>query len=140
VLSKSKRSSESLPEFFADRCLGKRAPALLVEWGWVVHVISDHFPDDAQQTGDDEWTEYGLRRGWSLLTQDERISSQPAVRELLDRYHGCVHCLDSANLGASTKAARFEAHRKVIHQHAMDRRVGFFVVHEFGTPKRKRMG
>jgi hypothetical protein len=105
-LSKSKRSSESPPEFFADRCLGRRAPALLVEWGWVVHVIGDHFADDAQDVGDDEWTAYGLRNGWSLLTQDERISTQSVVRDLLERYHGCVHCLDTANLSAAAKAAR----------------------------------
>jgi len=111
-----------------------------VEWGWVVHIIGDHFPDDAQDVGDDEWTEYGLSRGWSLLTQDERISTQSVVRDLLTRYHGCVHCLDSANLSAAAKAARFESHRQAIHQHARDRRVGFFVVHEFGRPRRKRMG
>jgi hypothetical protein len=98
---------------------------MLVEWGWVVHVIGDHFPDDAQQTGDDEWIQYGLERGWSLLTQDERISTQPVVRALLVRYQGCAHCLDSANLGTMAKASRFETHRRVIHQHAIDRRVGF---------------
>lgn len=139
-MSKSKRSSESPPEFFADRCLGRRAPALLTEWGWTVHVIGDHFADDAQDIGDDEWTEFGLVRGWSLLTQDERISTQSVVRELLERYKGCVHCLNSANLAAAAKAARFDSHRQVIHQHVRDGRVGFFVVHEFGHPKRKRMG
>lgn len=132
--------SESPPEFFADRCLGKRAPALLAEWGWIIHLIGDHFPDDAQQTGDDEWIEHGLQRGWSLLTQDERISTQPAVGALLNGYRGCAHCLDSANLGALAKATRFEMHRKAIHQHVLDRRVGFYVVHEFGPPRRKRIG
>jgi hypothetical protein len=138
-LSRSKRSSASPPEFFADRCLGRRAPDLLVEAGWIVHVIGDHFPDDAANVGDPEWVEYGLRRNWSLLTQDERISTQPAVRELLSRYRGCVHCLDSANLSAAAKAGRFEAHRRSIHQHVLDRRMGFFVVHEVGVPRRKRM-
>jgi hypothetical protein len=104
-----------------------------------VHVIGDHFPDDAEDVGDPEWIEYGLRRNWSLLTQDERISTQPVVRELLIRYHGCVHCLDSANLSAAAKAGRFEAHRRAIHQHVLDRRVGFFVVREVGPPRRKRM-
>ncbi|WP_412747032.1 hypothetical protein [Krasilnikovia sp. MM14-A1004] len=111
-----------------------------MEWGWVVHVIGDHFPNDAQDVGDDVWIDHGLSRGWSLLTQDERISTQPVVRELLERHRGCVHCLDSANLSAVAKAARFDAHRRVIHQHARDRRVGFFVVHEFGPPRRKRIG
>jgi hypothetical protein len=30
-----------------------------MEWGWVVHLIGDHFAEDAQDVGDDEWTEYG---------------------------------------------------------------------------------
>jgi hypothetical protein len=60
-LSKSKRSSESQPEFFADRCLGRSAPARLVGLGWIIHLVADHFPDDGQQVGDDEWIEFGLR-------------------------------------------------------------------------------
>ncbi|WP_344572130.1 hypothetical protein [Winogradskya humida] len=132
--------SESQPEFFADRCLGRGAPVLLSELGWLIHVIGDHFPDDAQHAGDDEWIEFGLRRGWSLLTQDERISTQPAVRTLLNQYGGCVHCLDNANLTAAAKAARFDAHRRSIFQRVRDRRVGFYVLHEFGPPRRKRIG
>jgi hypothetical protein len=137
-LSKSKRSSESPPEFFADRCLGKGAPTILVQRGWIVHTISEHFADDAQKIGDPEWIEYGLQRGWSLLTQDERISTQVAVKALLREYRGCIHCLDSANLSIQARADRFEAHRRVIHQHVRDGRAGFFIVHEFGAPKRKR--
>ncbi|MER7164778.1 hypothetical protein ABT336_01695 [Micromonospora sp. NPDC000207] len=137
-MNRSKRSSESLPEFFADRCLGKQAPALLVERGWIVHVVSEHFPDDAQAVGDPEWIEYGLRRGWSLLTQDERISTQPTVKAMLRQYSGCIHCLDSANLAIQARVARFEAQRGAIHQNVRDRRVGFFVVRERGAPRRKR--
>jgi hypothetical protein len=103
-----------------------------------VHIISDHFPDDARDISDPEWVEYGLQHGWSLLTQDERISTQVAVKALLRQYRGCIHCLDSANLSARAKADRFEAHRRVIYQHARDRKVGFFLVHESGPPRRKR--
>lgn len=45
-----------------------------MSWGWIVHVLGDHFPDDGQKIGDPEWIKYGLVRGWSLLTQDERIA------------------------------------------------------------------
>ena len=103
-----------------------------------MHTISDHFPGDAQEISDPEWVEYGLRRGWSLLTQDERISHQIAVRDMLRRYRGCIHCLDSANLHVKARADRFDAHRGVIYQHVRDRTVGFFIVHEFGPPRRKR--
>jgi hypothetical protein len=64
---------------------------MLVARDWIVHVVSEHFPDDAQKTSDPEWISYGLARGWSLLTQD-----------------------------------------------LLDRRVGFFVIHETGAPRRKR--
>ena len=137
-MSRSKRSSESQPEFFADRCLGRAAPAILVELGWIVHTIGDHFPADAQSIGDPEWVEHGLKRGWSLLTQDERISTQVVVMTMLRRHRGCIHCLDSANLPIRVRAERFEAHRRAIHQHVRDRRVGFFLVHEHGPPRRKR--
>lgn len=138
MLSRSRRLSESPPEFFADRCLGKSAPALLVERGWIVHTIGEHFPDDAQQVSDPEWVEYGLQRGWSLLTQDERISTQVAVTTLLRKYRGCIYCLDSGNLPINARAERFEAQRRVIYQHVRDRRAGFFIVHETGPPRRKR--
>jgi hypothetical protein len=137
-LSRSRRSSGSPPEFFADRCLGRAAPAILVARGWIVHTIADHFPDDAQKVGDPEWIEYGLRRGWSLLTQDERIRTQINVRALLLRFRGCIHCLDNANLPIQTRADRFDAQRRVIFQRVLDRRVGFFVVRETGAPRRRR--
>ncbi len=65
-------------------------------------MISDHFADDAEEISDPDWVEYGLQRGWSLLTQDERISHQVIVREMLRKYRGCIHCLDSANLPVQT--------------------------------------
>lgn len=137
-MSRSKRSSESPPEFFADRCLGKRAPAILTELGWIVHTIGNHFTEDAQSISDPEWVEYGLERGWSLLTQDERISTQVTVMTMLRDYRGCIHCLDSANLPIRVRAERFDTHRRAIYQHVRDGRVGFFMVHEHGAPRRKR--
>src|SRR5262249_40830355 len=77
---RSTRLPESPPEFFVDRCLGKNAPGLLRAWGWKVHLITDHYPDDAQNIADDEWMAEGLERGWSLLTQDDRIVRQEAAR------------------------------------------------------------
>lgn len=72
-------------------------------WGWVIHVVGDYFPDDGQRVGDPEWMEHGLSRGWSLLTQDERIATQPVAITLLRRYKGIIHCLDSAQLPVRTK-------------------------------------
>jgi hypothetical protein len=137
-LTRLKRSSGSQPEFFADRCLGKSAPQILVSRGWIVHVISDHFPDDAQHVSDPEWIEYGLSRGWALLTQDLRIATQVEVHALLRRHKACIHCLDSSELPVQVRAERFDARRGPIHQSVLDRRVGFFVIHEKGPLRRKR--
>lgn len=101
-------------------------------------MLGDHFPDDGQNVGDPEWMEYGLARGWSLLTQDERISTQPLARSLLRKHQGVIHCLDSAQLPAQVKAERFHARQRVIYQRVIDQRTGFYVVHEAGTPRRKR--
>ena len=137
-MNRSRRSSESQPEFFADRCLAKRAPAILVQRGWIVHTLAQHFPDDARNVSDPEWVEYGLERGWSLLTQDERMSTQTVVIGMLRRYKGSVHCLDNGNLSGTAKADRFDSHRGEIWQHARDRKVGFYLVPEFGPLRRKR--
>ncbi|MFF5175971.1 hypothetical protein ACFY3U_25555 [Micromonospora sp. NPDC000089] len=137
-MTRSKRSSGSPPEFFADRCLGKGAPRLLISRGWLIHVIGDHFPDDAQHVSDPNWIEYGLSRGWALLTQDLRISPQVEVRALLRRFKACNHCLDSSELAVQVRADRFDNQRGPIHQSVLDRRNGFFVIHEKGPPRRKR--
>jgi hypothetical protein len=42
----------SQPEFFADRCLGRGASRLLRDQGWIVHDITDHFANDAQDVSD----------------------------------------------------------------------------------------
>jgi hypothetical protein len=137
-LPRSTRSSGSQPEYFADRCLGKGAPATLIERGWIIHVISDHFPSDAQAVSDPEWIAYGLERGWGLLTQDVRIATQPEVISMLRAHNGSVFCLDSAELPVRIKAERFDSRRPSIDQHVRDRRFGFFVLHETGSPRRKR--
>lgn len=56
--------------FFTDRDLGKQFPNLLLQAGITVEKHADHFADIAK---DEEWlTEVG-RRGWYVLTHDQRI-------------------------------------------------------------------
>jgi PIN like domain len=111
---------------------------LLVHHGWVVHLVTDHFPDDAQDVGDPEWIEYGLSRGWALLTQDERIRRQPAALALLRQYRGSIFCLSSAELLVGARAERFHAHQTVIYYRARSRHGGFYVVHEHRVVKHRR--
>ncbi|SNY61768.1 hypothetical protein [Paractinoplanes atraurantiacus] len=102
-------SSESQPEFFSDRCLGRGTSRLLRQQGWIVHDITDHFENDAQDVGDPEWMEYGLSRGGSLLSQDKRIRNQVSALGLLNDHSGRIFCLSSGNLLISDRAERFQA-------------------------------
>jgi PIN domain-containing protein len=101
-------------------------------------MIGDHFPDDGQKVSDPDWMEYGLAQGWSPLTQDLRIATQPVAMGLLRTYQAAIHCLDSAKLPAEVKANRFHRCQRTIYQHVIDRRVGFYVVCETGAPRRRR--
>lgn len=137
-MSRSRRSSASPPEFFADRCLGKGAPALLVDRGWKVHLVTDHFPDDAQHVGDPEWIEHGLSHGWALLTQDERIRKQPAALAPLRQHKGLIFCLSSAELLVPVRADRFHVHQGRIYDYVRSGRAGFYLVLEHQVVKQRR--
>lgn len=136
-MRRSRRSSAWPPEFFVDRCLGRGTPARLVELGWVVRPIADHFRDDAQDVSDPEWIEFGLSRGWSMLTQDVRIRTQPEVHRLLRAHRGTVFCLSNAELPVSVRADRFHAQQASIYQRVRDGKPGFFVVTETAIVRRR---
>jgi anti-sigma factor RsiW len=104
----------------------------------VVHLLGDHFPDDGEQVSDPEWINYGLVRGWSLLTQDLRIATQPAAMEMLRAHRGSIFCLDSAELSVRVRAERFHSRQGAIYQYVRDGRTGFFVIGEAGRPRLKR--
>jgi hypothetical protein len=133
---RSTRLPDPPPEFFVDRCLGKQAPALLMGWGWSVNLIADHYPNDAQNIPDDEWMAEGLERGWSLLTQDDRITRQPVALDLLQQFDGLVFCLDSGQLLSVEKANRFHSHQASIYRLARKPKPGFFHVTVNGLARR----
>ena len=55
-------------------------PAKLREAGWLVKRHDDHFSDD---TPDTEWISEAGRRGWIILTADERIRYKPVEKAAL---------------------------------------------------------
>jgi hypothetical protein len=69
--SRVKKDPLETAVFFIDRSLGKRViPDRLRETGLTVEVHDDHF---AQNAPDEEWlTEVG-KRGWYVITRDDRI-------------------------------------------------------------------
>lgn len=48
-------SSAERPEFFLDRSLGKKTASGLREAGYVVHLVADHYPNDAEDVPDEDW-------------------------------------------------------------------------------------
>lgn len=60
--------------FFTDRDLGKQFPACLRAAGLQVERHADHF---APATPDEVWLPQVGRRGWVVLTHDERIRYKP---------------------------------------------------------------
>lgn len=60
--------------FFTDRDLGKQFPARLRDAGLEVERHADHFPPAA---ADEVWLPEVGRRGWIVLTHDERIRYKP---------------------------------------------------------------
>ena len=77
-------NSPAQPEprvFFVDRSLGgKIVPTKLRDAGWKVEHHDDHFADD---TPDTTWISEAGRRGWIILTADERIRYKPVEKAAL---------------------------------------------------------
>ena len=80
---------------------------MLRRFGWIVHLINDFFPNDAQETADEDWISYGLQRGWGLLSKDKKIRYR-ADELLALSEHGKLFCLSSGNLLAREQAETFE--------------------------------
>ena len=94
--------------------------------------MNDVFPNDAQQTPDEEWIAYGLARGWALLSKDQRIRYRAAELVALAP-GGVLFCLSNGNLTIETQAQWFEHSRRAI-ESAAGRGPAFYVV--YATPTR----
>lgn len=89
-------SSAERPEFFLDRSLGKTTASRLRDAGYVVHLIADHYPNDASDIPDEDWIAEGCSHGWVLLTKDKRIRYRAAELEALQEGH--LFCLASGTM------------------------------------------
>lgn len=61
-------------EYFTDRDLGKRFPAILSNAGLTVHRHCDYFAPDCR---DEEWLRAVGSRGWIAITHDAQIRYKP---------------------------------------------------------------
>lgn len=92
------------PEFFFDRSLGKET-AKRLRTRATVHLIAEHYPNDAQDVSDEGWIARGIRRRWILLTKDKRIRYRRIELEVLGS--GQLHCLSNGQLTTHEMAGCF---------------------------------
>lgn len=127
-------SSAKRPEFFLDRSLGRITASSLRKAGYVVHLIADHYPDDASDVPDEQLIAEGCSRGWVLLTKDRRIRYRADEVEALQDGH--LFCLVSGNLGIDGMTQAFLAALPRIQRAAQDEPVGFWHIYRDGTIRR----
>ncbi|MGH3697245.1 MAG: hypothetical protein ACRDRX_25225 [Pseudonocardiaceae bacterium] len=103
---------------------------------WIVHLVNDHFEHDGQFVKDESWIEYGLQRGWALLTKDQKIRYR--AEELLSlAEHGKMFCLSSGNLTIEQQSRIFEEARVHIERAVRRHEARFYQVYEGGRIVKK---
>lgn len=96
-----------LPELilFLDECLGSTdVPEALRAKGIRVELLHEHF---ALSTSDEEWLADVGRRGWVVLTKDQRIRRRHAEFQALLAANVAAFVLTSGNLTGPATAAAF---------------------------------
>lgn len=103
-----KRSAAKPPEgsvFFIDRSLGvEPIRSTLVEAGLAVEIHDDHFKRDEE---DRVWLEEVGKRGWIVLTKDQRLRYRPLEIAALRSSKARVFVLVAGNLRGFEIAAVF---------------------------------
>ncbi len=127
-------SSAERPEFFLDRSLGRITASRLRSAGYGVHLIADHYPDDASDVPDEEWIAEGCSRGWVLLTKDKRIRYRAEELEALQEGH--LFCLVSGNMDINAMTQAFLDALPKIERVIGEEPVGFWHVYRDGKIKR----
>ena len=93
--------------FFLDRNLGtKHVAHALRAAGATVEVHNDHFLQDAR---DEIWLPEVGKRGWVVLTKDDRIRYRPTERAAVISARVALFVLSSGNLNGEDMAQAFVA-------------------------------
>ncbi|MCY4388977.1 MAG: hypothetical protein OXC18_17940 [Desulfurellaceae bacterium] len=91
------------PPFFLDQSLGDKVVAqALRQQGCRVELLKEHFEIDVL---DEEWLPEVGRRGWLILTKDDRIRRRPAEREALMQSGARAFILPSGNMSGEDMAS-----------------------------------
>lgn len=122
-MSRSKRSAGQPPsqplEFLFDRSIGRTVPAELRKLGWRIHLITEEFPEDAQDVADDTWIDYGLVRRWVPVCKDGRIRGRAEERHPLVVHQAVLFYLDNQQLRITDMIARLHVNRARIERAAL---------------------
>ena len=127
-------SSAGQPEFFLDRSLGKTTASTLREAGYILHLIADHYPNDADEVPDEHWIAEGSSRGWVLLTKDKRIRYRAEELEALQEGH--LFCLISGTMDIAEMTQALLVALPRIQGVARSEAAGFWHVYRDGTIRR----
>ncbi|GAA0915252.1 toxin-antitoxin system, toxin component, PIN family protein [Streptomyces thermoalcalitolerans] len=84
--------------------------------GWKLHLVADEFPDDGQQTPDEEWIEHALLRGWVPLCKDGRIRGRDRERKPIGYHAGVLFYLDNQSLRIEEMVQRIHQAQARIYQ------------------------
>ena len=99
-------TTEKPPEaftFFLDQGLGDKVIAhALRQQGLKVALLKEHFATDAL---DEEWLPEVGRRGWLILTKDDRIRRRPVERQALMQGNARAFILPSGNMSGEEMAS-----------------------------------
>jgi PIN like domain len=119
----SSKQPEPIPELFFDRGIGKNVAFKLTELGWIIHRITEHFPDDAQDIDDPVWMEFGLKRGWLPFHKDGRIRGNPSERRPIEQHQSPMFYLDNQQLSINEMVQRIHMNQNKIYRLARRRAV-----------------
>ncbi len=131
-----KPSAAPQPEFFCDRSLGRVVARELRARGWIIHLIADHYPNDAQDIDDEVWLSEGASRGWFLLSKDEAIKRRDDEAAAVGS--SLLFVLSNQQLRADEMVAVLDHHRHRIEQRIRRGVPGVYVVSRAEVQKRPR--
>lgn len=83
-------------EFFLDNNISLKIAAGMRAFGESVHHLQDEFPEDAK---DIDWLPVLGKRGWILVTRDERIRYNRLEREQFSAHSIGAFFLSGKNMG-----------------------------------------
>ncbi len=121
--------------YFVDRSLGRKIPRALKARGYDVIAHDDVF---AQNTDDEHWLPEVGRRGWMILTKDDRIRFRPAERDALMTFKvGCFTMMRHNDTWEQLRDSLFLAWPHIEEISASEARPFMYAVYQDGSIQKR---